>query len=163
MTGIAAKGMNSRDWQESISESQRTCLRLVGMGNSSKEIAIKTGLSPRTVDQYVNQAQLTLGASNRRDAARILETLEAEALKKLQLKPERLAVSEFSETLSVVNHPSEASGLQKVLRWIPPVGGERHDLTGSETIKEIVKAAIIAAIGFGSIVAAGAWLQTLFN
>lgn len=50
----------------------------------------------------------------------------------------------------------------RFLRWVPPLGGERNDLKTSETIGEIVKAALIAAIAFGSIVAVGAWLQTLF-
>jgi len=61
-----------------LSESQRICLRLVGAGMSSKEIAIERGLTPRTVDQYITLAVQSLGASNRRDAARKLAQLEAE-------------------------------------------------------------------------------------
>lgn len=60
-----------------LTEGQKTCLRLVGRGMSSKEIAQETGLAPQTVDTYVKAAMAKLGASNRRDAARLLGAAEA--------------------------------------------------------------------------------------
>lgn len=148
---------------QTLTESQVKCLRLVGRGMSSKEIALATGLSPRTVDQYVNRAASALGAASRREAARILDLAEAAESKNLQLQSQALA--EFSETNSIgqssIDRMSGGSAM-RFLRWVPPLGGERKDLKASETIGEIVKAALIAAIAFGSIVAVGAWLQTLF-
>lgn len=160
----AMNAITEPNWKESISESQLTCLRLVGEGMSSKEIAIETGLSPRTVDQYVNRAAATLGASNRREAARKLAKLETGELNKFQLKSERVEAPQKSDNLNGVNL---GAGNDKhrslMLRWVSPIGGERHDLTYSETLLEIVKVAIVTTMGFGSIVAAGAWLQTLFT
>ena len=152
------------NWHIDITESQRTCLHLVGAGMSSKEIAIETGLSPRTVDQYVNRAASILGASNRREASRILASLENGELNKFQLQSRQVAISGFSGSLSGVNRRTAPNGfLAKLLHWVPPIGGERHDLDTHERIREIIKAAIISAVGFGSIVAIGAWLQTLFT
>ena len=147
-----------------LSDSQIRCLRLVGQGMSSKEIALKTGLSPRTVDQYVNRAALSLGASSRREAARILNSLEATEWKKLQLQSQGLAEAADAGSLGA-SEGSQANGdvSTRTFRWLPPLGGKRHDLKISETVIEIVKAALIAASAFGSIVAAGAWLQSLLT
>ena len=147
---------------EELTDSQTRCLRLVGQGMSSKEIALETGLSPRTVDQYVNRAALTLGASSRREAARILTCVESSEWKNLQLQSQGVAAGPEAGTLA----PSGGSQATRtnaagIFRWLPPLGGKRHDLNAAETLREIVKAALIAAITFGSIVAAGAWLQTL--
>ena len=147
---------------QALTDSQTRCLRLVGKGMSSKEIAIETGLSPRTVDQYVNRAALSLGASSRREAARILDSFESGESKKLQLQSPGVADSPDAGSLasSGGTHPVQ-SNVRSILGWLPPLGGERHDLMPSETLVEIVKAALVAAIAFGSIVAIGAWLQTL--
>src|SRR4051794_12030891 len=59
-----------------LSESQKICLRRVGSGMSSKEIAIETGWAPQTVDTYIKAAMARLGASNRREAARLLAHAE---------------------------------------------------------------------------------------
>ena len=72
---------------ERITKSQIVCLRLVAKGMTSKEIALQTGLSPGTVDQYVNRAASLLGVSSRREAARMLIKLEESGLKEFQLKP----------------------------------------------------------------------------
>lgn len=60
-----------------LSDRQKDCLRLVGRGMSSKEIAIETGLSPNSVDTYLKAAMSSLGVANRRDAARLLGSHEA--------------------------------------------------------------------------------------
>lgn len=148
---------------QTLTESQVKCLRLVGRGMSSKEIALATGLSPRTVDQYVNRAASALGAASRREAARILDFVESEESNNLQLQSQALAESPETDSIgdSGIDRMSGGSAM-RFLRWVPPLGGERNDLKTSETIGEIVKAALIAAIAFGSIVAVGAWLQTLF-
>ena len=147
-----------------LTDSQIRCLRLVGKGMSSKEIAIATGLSPRTVDQYVNRAALLLGASSRREAARILILAESDESKNLQLQSQGLADACDSGSLTVSRgSQTTRTNATGIYRWLPPLGGKRHDLNISETLGEIVKAALIAAIAFGSIVAAGAWLQTLLT
>jgi DNA-binding CsgD family transcriptional regulator len=149
---------------EALTDSQIRCLRLVGQGMSSKEIALETGLSPRTVDQYVNRAASTLGASSRREAARILNLVEAAESKKMQLQSQGVADLRDDGSLDASGGDRVAQeNAARIFSWLPPLGGKRHDLNATETIGEIVKAALIAAIAFGSIVAAGAWLQTLFT
>jgi DNA-binding CsgD family transcriptional regulator len=49
----------------------RDCLQLVVLNHSTKEIALMLKLSPNTVDGYISEAKDILGASSRRDAARI--------------------------------------------------------------------------------------------
>ena len=73
---------------------ERECLRLVGNGLSSKEIAAQLGLTPGTIDQYLKDAIRKLGAPTRRSAARQLAALEEgdeSALQKLELQSPGLA------------------------------------------------------------------------
>jgi DNA-binding CsgD family transcriptional regulator len=148
---------------QSLTASQIRCLRLVRRGMSSKEIALETGLSPGTVDQYLNRAASNLGVSGRREAARILDIAELKESKKFQLQSQRLAVS---RKLNSIGHSGDGhkiwGGLSSLIKWTPPLGGFRDDLTAAETFREIVKASLIAAIAFGTLVATGAWLQSLF-
>lgn len=59
-----------------LSDGQRLCLRLVAEQMSSKEIALRLGISPHTVDQRLKVATRTLGASSRFDAARKFASYE---------------------------------------------------------------------------------------
>lgn len=147
-----------------LTNSQRLCLRLVNEGMSSKEIAIRTGLTPRTVDQYINRAAQSLGASNRREAARTLARLEAGGLNKLQLQSDALASPVAAQ------HPvpvPPAAGRQTLVShlssWVPPLGGPRHDRSLSQTFLLTTQAALFAAAGFAAIVATAAWLYGLIS
>jgi len=149
---------------QSLTDSQIKCLRLVRRGMSSKEIALETGLSPGTVDQYLNRATLTLGASGRREAARILDFSEFKESRKFQLQSQRLA--DFGKFGSIGRSGGEHSSrdaLASFLKWVPPLGGIRDEPRAGETVREIAKAALIAAVAFGTLVASGAWLQSLFH
>jgi DNA-binding CsgD family transcriptional regulator len=55
-----------------LSEGQRECLALVDQHMSSKEIAIRLGISPHTVDQRIRQALQILGVERRGEAARMI-------------------------------------------------------------------------------------------
>lgn len=55
-----------------LSEPQRTCLRMVFMHMSSKDIARELGISPHTVDQRLKAAIQILGVDSRVEAARML-------------------------------------------------------------------------------------------
>lgn len=54
-----------------LSDRQLECLRLVALGLSSPEIGRTLGISPRTVDEYVSDACLKLGARTRVQAIAI--------------------------------------------------------------------------------------------
>ncbi len=55
-----------------LTEGQRQCLALVDQHLSSKEIALRLGISPHTVDQRIRQALHTLGVERRGEAARLV-------------------------------------------------------------------------------------------
>jgi DNA-binding CsgD family transcriptional regulator len=123
-----------------LTESQRTCLRLVGRGMSSKEIAIETGLSPATVDTYLKSAMARLGASNRRDAARLLTSWE-------QSQELGSPASPLPEPVS----PRQLAGVVEEAAWfdwirLPPLGGRRNDLDAAHKTLAILKVAGIGAV-----------------
>ena len=62
----------SHDKVARLSEGQRQCLALVDLHLSSKEIALRLGISPHTVDQRVRQSLQILGVEKRGEAARIV-------------------------------------------------------------------------------------------
>jgi DNA-binding CsgD family transcriptional regulator len=55
-----------------LSQGQIDCLLLVDRHASSKEIAVRLGISPHTVDQRIRTALETLGVERRGEAARIV-------------------------------------------------------------------------------------------
>ena len=55
-----------------LNDGQRQCLALVNEHLSSKQIALRLGISPHTVDQRVRQALQILGVEKRGEAARIV-------------------------------------------------------------------------------------------
>jgi DNA-binding CsgD family transcriptional regulator len=55
-----------------LTRGQLDCLCLVDQHLSSKEIAVKLGISPHTVDQRIRQALATLGVERRAQAARLV-------------------------------------------------------------------------------------------
>ena len=70
-----------------LTDRERTYLRHVGNGMSSKEIALQYGVQPGTVDSGLKSAMAKLGTSSRRSAARFLVAWEAQ---KLAPQPEHL-------------------------------------------------------------------------
>lgn len=68
---------SSRDGVARLTKGQRQCLELVNQHLSSKEIALKLGISSHTVDQRVRQALQKLGVEKRGEAARIVALASA--------------------------------------------------------------------------------------
>jgi DNA-binding CsgD family transcriptional regulator len=66
--GPPAIGANLPDGSVALSARERDCLRGVAAGGSSKKIASELGLSPYTVDQYVDSAMRKLNAGSRAEA-----------------------------------------------------------------------------------------------
>lgn len=67
----------SADDAQRLTDRQRDCLRLVGQGLSSNEIAVALGISHHTVDLHLKRAIRATGAVSRRDAARRLEAIDS--------------------------------------------------------------------------------------
>ncbi len=66
---------SARDRVARLSDGQRQCLALVDLHLSSKEIAIRLGISSHTVDQRVRQSLHILGVDKRGEAARMVASL----------------------------------------------------------------------------------------
>lgn|GEM_PF-1566229 len=115
-----------------LTDSQRACLLRVLAGATSKEIAPLLGLTFRTVDQYLHEAQQELGAPARREAARAFASkIDESELKRLQLTFPALAdvstlrqIPSSSETQE--RHRSAWDRAMGILRP-PPLGGDTHD------------------------------------
>lgn len=124
---------------DALSENQRSCLRLVAKGMTSKEIAQQTGLSPQTVDTYLKQAMQRLNASTRRDAARKLE--EHELSQNLGSPTQPIEASENDgDALRTVG----AKGWLSRFR-LPPVGGRINRLSSVERVMAVLTVAVISA------------------
>lgn len=145
-----------------LSETQRTCLRLVAANRSSKEIAQSTGLSHQTVDQYISRAAAVLGAANRREAARIHGELENSAFNKPEFKADVVAAPENPATMDVQagdGDPSDRRSL--VAKWIPAIGGTRHDLRPVQVVQTILRVTLLTMGTAGAIIAIFYWLNRL--
>jgi DNA-binding CsgD family transcriptional regulator len=127
-----------------LHEGQRTCLKLVASGMSTKEIARETGLSPSSVDTYLKQAMAALGVNNRREAARRYAQIDA-------------SQKSGSPPPALFNAPDAASeglqtGAETPRHWqrFPPVGGADNDLSWPDKTLLILQ---IAAVGAGVMLA----------
>jgi DNA-binding CsgD family transcriptional regulator len=133
-----------------LTDNQRACLLFVLGGATSKEIAPLLGLTFRTVDQYIHEAQQALRASARREAARAFaSSLDEAELKRLQLKFPALVQGPSVPSL----HPNTAQE-QRSPAWgrfitrllPPPIGGQHHDLKSTARLSEMLRAALFMAI-----------------
>lgn len=152
-----------------LSESQKTCLRLVRAGLTSKEIARRTGLSDKTIDQYMSRAVAILGVPNRHAAAEALELAESASIKVSELQTAGLAEakhdgSTFSTPAKLGSDEGTGSGLDahpsitanndlvRRIFWLPPVGGKRHDFDGTKKTTTMLRIAFAAIVGVAAIV-----------
>lgn len=119
-----------------LSEGQKNCLRLVAQGMSSKEIAKQTGLTPQTVDTYLKASLPRLGASNRREAARLF--LAWEAANAAGTPP--AATSE-----SVAESDRSAPQARTRIFGLPPLGGAVNDLGWAQKTVQALQVAVVAA------------------
>ncbi len=141
---------------------QRTCLRLVALNRSSKEIAQEIGLSHLTVDQYLSRAAAVLGAVNRREAARRFLELEAAAFNKPEFKTDAVV---SPPNPPILNEPIGTPGARRsttlLSRWIPGIGGKRHDLDPAQLISAILRISLLTMGSAGAIIAIVFWLNRL--
>jgi DNA-binding CsgD family transcriptional regulator len=122
-----------------LSEGQKNCLRLVAQGMSSKEIAKQTGLTPQTVDTYLKASLPRLGASNRREAARLF--LAWEAAKNGDAPSESLVSTDEQRAESDGSTTRKWSDLIK----LPPIGGVVNELGWAQKTVQALQVAVVAA------------------
>jgi DNA-binding CsgD family transcriptional regulator len=149
-------GINLDQARAELTDVQVNCLRLVADGYTSKEIAKQLGLTPMTVDQYLQRAKTALGAPDRRTAARWwAESQQNRAFKSFELKPVPVAQPLSDMTPPAV--PAEempapsATGQWQTRFGFPPIGGIRTSLGASQktgTILRIAGLSLIYTMGF---------------
>lgn len=140
---------------ETLSEGQKTCLRLVARGMTSKEIAQATGLSPQTVDTYIKAAMSRLNATSRREAARLLGQHE--------VSQELGSPSALVVPAPVDGNTRGAAEIRGRMGMLipPPLGGTVNELDATQRTFAVLKvAALSAAIVFALTLLIAGMLQT---
>lgn len=143
-------GEANRLRSDGLSESQRTCLRLVSAGYTSKEIARATGLTPLTVDQYMSKAASALGVTTRREAARILTEAEKGVFSPSEVRPQVIAELFDIDAQAALPDRSVYAHLRDIIR-LPPVGGVRHTLGIRERAAVVFRVALASIVAFSSL------------
>lgn len=129
-----------------LTEGQKACLRLVDDHLTSKEIARILGISPFTVDQRLDAARRKLTASTRKDAAKIFASLEKRDLSEpLVYEAQRV---EGPDAAAIQTPPPNRAGpvVAKLSSFIsvPPIGGERHELSKKEILFQTLNIAFFS-------------------
>ncbi len=132
----------------SLSAKQKDCLRLVAQGRTSKEIAVEMRLSPSTVDTYLKTAISTLGAVNRRDAARKFLILEQSQKLGSQLEQvvEPIGISQTVGEPADEGEAASAPGGNFRLLRPPPVGGAANELGAAKRLLEVLRIACLMSV-----------------
>lgn len=121
---------------------QLDCMLLVKEGLSSKQIARKLGISPRTVDDHVAAALETLGVASRMAAISLLFEMErAEAPPQTD---RHFMLGEASNALEmhVIGSPAEMQSPAV----LPPLGGAINAASRDERIAWMVRIAIFCTM-----------------
>lgn len=139
--------MKPADQFPELTEGQKMCLRLVDDHHTSKEIARILGISPFTVDQRLDAARRKLNADSRREAAKIFGALDIKISQPLVYEPQ--AVENVTITSSSVEPPNRAEQILSRLSSmmsVPPIGGERHELSKPEVIVQSLNIAFFSTL-----------------
>jgi DNA-binding CsgD family transcriptional regulator len=138
-----------------LTEGQKECLRLVDDHLTSKEIARFLGISHFTVDQRLDAARRKLNAATRKDAAKIFAAIEHRAISEPFVYE--------TQDLERQQYAASQNGLPKRVGRIvagmaarvsvPPIGGERHDLSPRDILVQSLNIAFFSTVAFAFVVA----------
>lgn len=131
-----------------LTDGQKACLRLVDDHHTSKEIARILGISPFTVDQRLDAARRKLNAPSRKDAAKIFAAIEhgrlSEPFVYQPLWLEHGAITDIS--MSPPNRVEQALAKFSSFVSVPPIGGERHELSKKEILVQSLNIAFFSTL-----------------
>ena len=138
---------------ERLTERQKTCLRLVAEGRTSKEISRELGISPATVDNHVRDAERRefgfelLQVETRAEAARQLIAFDRGEPLTSQLISQADGIA-GSGAATAVSHAAGGPrrGWRELL--IPPLGGTRNTQRPEAKIVAVIE---VATLGFASL------------
>ncbi|HEX8194421.1 MAG TPA: helix-turn-helix transcriptional regulator [Allosphingosinicella sp.] len=158
-----------------LTDQQRTCLRLVSAGLTSKEIAPRLGIEPGSVDQHIKAAMRIMDVGDRRTAARLLADHEGRATQQLVYQPPEIAAGPWdgemgpstenrerqqqqrdtsSASLQEEQAPFAISAMGRTALPLPVWGAKPHHLSWVKRLGWIVAVAIGIALAFGALVSA---------
>lgn len=131
-----------------LTEGQKACLRLVDEHHTSKEIARILGISPFTVDQRLDAARRKLRAVTRKDAAKIFAAMEKGTLSEpLVYETPRLETATFADIPALPPGRAEQAYVRlSSLVSVPPLGGERHELSKKEILIQALNIAFFSTL-----------------
>lgn len=137
-----------------LTERQRQLLDLVFEGiRTSKDIAAQTGLAPKTVDNTLLAAARVLGERDRIAAANKYRNLLIE--KSPELSPGRTkGLANAAKTVLFRLASSGRLGATMVRSFLlgVPIGGRNHTLQWDQITLQILRVAVIGAIGVSVLV-----------
>ncbi len=137
----------SPDVRQELTDGQKACLRLVDDHHTSKEIARILGISPFTVDQRLDAARRKLNAPSRKDAAKIFAMMEHNISEPFVYEAQRLETAGFSDIpFSPPNRVEQALAKLTSLVSVPPIGGERHELSKKEILVQSLNIAFFSTL-----------------
>lgn len=131
-----------------LTEGQKACLRLVDDHHTSKEIARLLGISPFTVDQRLDAARRKLQAVSRKDAAKLFAAMESGNIcEPLVYETRQLEASGFAVISALPpDRAGQAFARFSSLISVPPIGGERHELSKKEILVQSLNIAFFSTL-----------------
>lgn len=148
-----------------LTEGQKACLRLVDDHHTSKEIARILGISPFTVDQRLDAARRKLDAASRKDAAKIFAALESGNISEpFVYEPRRLEPAGFADITALPpDRVEQILASISSLISVPPIGGERHELTKKEILVQSLNIAFFSTLVIAFVVVVLTGTMRLFE
>ncbi len=131
-----------------LTEGQKACLRLVDDHHTSKQIARILGISPFTVDQRLDAARRKLSAASRKEAAKLFASMERGGISEpFVYQPQQLEAMPFAD-ISVLppNQVEQIWASVSSLMSVPPIGGERHELSKKEILVQSLNIAFFSTM-----------------
>ena len=158
-----------------LSDSQRECLRLVDRHLTSKEIAVRLGVTHHTINQRLERACRKLGVATRKEAARLFAEYDQIIYEPFDIAPvtddqpsfpdlDYLESSDAKPSdflLYDVAIPLHQKGLVGAFGFAPPFPRKRGDANALSIRQRLIWAMLIASFGIilsGLLIAA---LETL--
>ena len=119
-----------------LTDRQLDCMALVAEGMTSKQIAKKLGISPRTVDQHVAAVLDTLQVKNRIAAVQRLRDLEAASASAQDDSLFFVAPSEANEQNLIASPEASENAASEAVKSpvFPPVGGRENHASSRRRI-----------------------------
>lgn len=148
----------------SLSPRERRCLELVARHYDSEAIGAELGIAAGTVNRYIHDAVRKLGARNRKEAARMLQDMDALGpppsenwVRNGWVAPEAVTTA-IPEPQSIA---APVTGYRRLLHFERPM--DPADLGPGKRLVAIVGILLALSLGLGAAVIAAAGLMAIYG